>query len=212
MRGLLRFLLWTALVLGALVGLLRATTLRWWTVPEGDAFLTASVAPTLKPGDVVLLWRLTSPGFGDLVLCPEPNAPERIVIGRLVGEAGDDLEISGGKVKLGRKQASDEMSCGEFTVEDPNTGVEVTQRCDVEVLNTHRHFRGNTSGHKVVPEPVKVSVPEGTVFLLSDNRLFPYDSRDFGPVPRETCKEFIFFRLVGKGGYLDQGTRLTVIR
>ena len=59
---------------------------------------------------------------------------------------------------------------------------------------------------------VKTVVPDNQVWLVSDNRLFPYDSRDFGAVPRETCTETIFFRLVGAGGFFDTSTRNQYIR
>ena len=75
MRKVLRFLLWTAIIVGAIVGLARATAIRWVKIPMGDPYLEASIAPTLRGGDTVILWRLTKPGFGDLVVCPEPDAP-----------------------------------------------------------------------------------------------------------------------------------------
>jgi hypothetical protein len=55
-------------------------------------------------------------------------------------------------------------------------------------------------------------VPPGHVYLVSDNRLFPYDSRDFGPVEARSCKETVFFRLVGRGGFFDAKTRFTYVR
>ena len=50
------------------------------------------------------------------------------------------------------------------------------------------------------------------VFLVSDNRRFPYDSRRFGSLDAESCKESIFFRLVSKNGFLDVKPRFTYIR
>src|SRR5512145_987497 len=95
MRNVGRFLLWAALIVAAIAGLARATALRWWHVPEGDPYLDASIAPTLRGGDLVLLWRLSKPKFGDLVVCPEPKAPDRFVIGRIVGESGDQVKVEG---------------------------------------------------------------------------------------------------------------------
>ncbi len=37
--------------------------------------------------------RITVPTFGDLVLCPEPNYPERYVIARIIGLPGDVLRL-----------------------------------------------------------------------------------------------------------------------
>jgi hypothetical protein len=47
--------------------------------------------------------------------------------------------------------------------------------------------------------------------LVSDNRLFPFDSRDYGPVERSTCAETVLFRLVGRDGFFDVGRRFTYI-
>ncbi len=80
-----RWLLWSVAALGVMVVLLRLTAIRLWKVPEGDPYLDASVAPSLKGGDWVLLWRMTPPALGALVLCPEPKHPERVVVGRMLG-------------------------------------------------------------------------------------------------------------------------------
>jgi hypothetical protein len=57
------------------------------------------------------------------------------------------------------------------------------------------------------PSDAQATVPNGQVWLVSDNRQFPWDSRDFGPVQRTTCTETVFFRLVGKGGFFDVSSR-----
>ena len=44
MRTLGRWLLWTLIGFGVVIGALRAVALRWWKVPEGDPWLEASVA------------------------------------------------------------------------------------------------------------------------------------------------------------------------
>ena len=200
MRKLLRFLVWTALVLGLRVGVARLVAIRWWQVPDNDRYLEASVAPTLRGGDWVLLWRLTKPKFGDLVLCPEPGHEDRLVIGRILAEEGDRIVIDGAQVRRNNKASETEHSCSAFKVAAPDTGAEVEQVCQVEALGGSTHLRGATTGHQVAPKSADQQVAEGQVFLVSDNRLFPYDSRDFGQVPRESCKEFVFFRLIGKNG------------
>ena len=99
-RKLLRFLFWVALVLGILIAFLRLTAIRWWRVPSNDPYLTASISPSLRGGDLILLWRLTKPAFSDLVLCPEPKQPGRVVIGRIAGVGRDELEITGADIKV----------------------------------------------------------------------------------------------------------------
>ena len=212
MRKLLRFLVWTALVLGLLIGVARLVAIRGWQVPDNDRYLEASVAPTLRGGDWVLLWRLTKPKFGDLVLCPEPGHEDRRVIGRILAEEGDRIAINGAQVRRNNKVSETEHPCSAFKVAAPDTGAEVEQVCQVEALGGSSHLRGATTGHQVAPKSVDQQVAEGQVFLVSDNRLFPYDSRDFGQVPRESCQEFVFFRLLGKSGWFDSETRLAYIQ
>ncbi len=212
MRKLVRFIVWTALVMGLLVGVARLVAIRWWQVPDNDRYLEASVAPTLRGGDWVLLWRLTKPKFGDLVLCPEPGHEDRPVIGRILAEEGDKIAIEGAKVHRNTKASETESHCPTFKVAAPDTGAEVEQVCQVEALGGSSHLRGALVGHQVAPKSVDQQVAEGQVFLVSDNRLFPYDSRDYGQVPRESCREFVFFRLMGKTGWFDSETRLAFIR
>lgn len=209
MRKMFRFLFWVALVLGIVIGIARATAIRWWRVPQNDPYLTASTSPSVRGGDLILLWRLTKPSFGDLVMCPEPKHPERVVIGRLVGEQGDDLEVLGADITVNRKRLSTESNCmpQTFKEHDPGTGFEVEQHCSVEEMAGGTNLRGEPVQGAVRPSDVKTTVPNGMVWLVSDNRQYPWDSRDFGPVPRSDCTEKVFFRLVGKDGYFDASSR-----
>lgn len=214
MRKMFRFLFWVALIVGSVIGIARATAIRWWRVPQDAPFLTASISPSVRGGDLVLLWRFTRPAFGSLVLCPDPKSPGYLVIGRVVGEAKDDIEITGADIKLNGKRQQVESNCAErtFTEHDPGTGVEVTQNCSIEDLGGGTNFRGELVPGAARPADVKTTVPTATFWLASDNRQYPYDSRDFGPVPRETCTETIFFRLVSKGGFFDAESRNQYIR
>jgi hypothetical protein len=73
-------------------------------------------------------------------------------------------------------------------------------------------MRGGIGGERVLPAPVDTTVEDGKVFLVSDNRLLPYDSRDFGQVDRSTCTETVVFRLVSAEGFFDAASRFTFIR
>jgi signal peptidase I len=209
---LARLLFWTAVGVGGTIGLARLVALRWWRVPSDDPVLEASIAPTLRGGDLVLLWRATPPRFGDLVMCPEPDASDRVVVARIVGEQGDRVVVAESNVTLNGKQAPTERACEPFEVIDPNTGQEVKQHCDIEALEGQAHMRGSTAGQRLATTPEEREVGAGHVFLLSDNRQYPYDSRDFGTVERATCREAVVFRLVSKDGYFDQPNRFTFIQ
>lgn len=202
MRGVGRFVLWLLIAIGGVVGILRATAIRWWKIPDDDPYLAASIAPTLRGGDWVLLWRLTPPVPGMLVLCPEPNHPDRVVIGRAVGDAEDTVKVQGSQLFLRGRLQESEGDCLErsFTVNDPESGNEVEQTCTTEVAVGMRHSRGNTPKAPDKPD-FETTVGEGEFVLVSDNRRYPYDFRDFGAVDRSTCTEAVFFRIVGADGF-----------
>ena len=204
---------WSAVVAAILVGVLRAVAIRWWRLPINDPWLEASVEPSLRGGDLILLWRLTPPRYGDLVLCPEPNAPERVVIGRILGEADDNIVIEGASVTVNDHVIATEHACtdAKVTVKHPRDGQPVEQYCSMEKVGGTLHARASAEGQPGVPSRVATRVPTGRVFLVSDNRLFPFDSRDYGPVERSSCKESIFYRLVGREGFFDVGRRFTYI-
>jgi signal peptidase I len=212
----IRFIVFTALVLGVIVGALRLTCLRWWQVPEDDPDLAASVAPTLRAGDWIILWRGTTPGFGDLVLCPDPEEPEEVVIGRVAAEAGDDLVVGDdGSLRVNGVRIRPESKCNvpTFTVQHPRNGDDIELRCDVESLGGHYHQRALVPQKAPLrPVGVKRHVGAGTAFLISDNRYLPFDSRDFGPVPQASCRETVIFRLVSRLGFAHVESRLSWIQ
>jgi len=212
MRSLGRFALWLLIAIAGMVGVMRAVALRWWKVPDDDPYLAASVAPTLRGGDWVLLWRLTPPVPGMLTLCPEPKHPDRVVIGRAVGDPGDKVKVQGSQLFLRGRLQESEGDCVErlFTVEDPETGKEVEQSCTTEVANGMRHSRGNSTKRPDAPD-FDTTVGDGEFVLVSDNREYPYDFRDYGAVDRATCKEMVFFRLFGADGF-GSSRRFTYIR
>jgi signal peptidase I len=209
-----RFLFWTTLIVAAIVGGLRLTALRWWQIPTDDPLLEASVTPTVAGGDWVLLWRASPPSFGSLVLCPDPQEAGRVIVGRILGESGDTVTIDGARVSVNGVDVRTERRCTDptFRLLDPNTGQAVIQHCDMEAAGARVHMRGTLENLDRRPAGTTRQVPEGHIFLVSDNRGYPFDSRHYGAVERRTCKEWIFFRLVSKNGFPDEKERFTYIR
>jgi signal peptidase I len=209
-----RSLVWLLIGLGVVIGFLRLTMLRWWQIPPEDAELGVSIAPTLWAGDWVILWRLSPPGFGDLVVCPDPNHPTQPLIGRIAAEGGDKLVIADtGDLKVNTLRVTTEQACRQrtFVVTDPNSGSEVTLHCEFELLGGVSHPRGRLGGSAQRPLAQEVEVPSGHVYLVSDNRQFPFDSRHFGALDRKSCQERVLFRLVSREGFFDVDRRLTLI-
>ena len=214
MDTLLRAIVWLAIIVALLIAGARYTMLRWWEVPPHDRTLGASIQPTLQPGDWVLLWRLTKAGFGDLVMCPDPDDPSQSVVGRIAGESGDEVRISGSDVYVNGARVRSESACPErvFSLTNPDSGDPVEEHCAFELMGGVRHKTGLVPSERAAAFQSKHIVPRGHVFLLSDNRLFPFDSRSFGPIEVSQCKETVFFRLVSRSGFMDVERRLTLIR
>jgi signal peptidase I len=213
MGALRRWLVWTLISTGVICAFLRLTAIRWWKVPEGDPYLEASVAPSLEAGDWVLLWRMTPPALGALVLCPEPKHPERFVVGRMLGEERNRVKVDGTRVYVNEKLQPSEGNCADdrFKVTPPTGGAEVEVRCSMEVASGIIHPRGEAEATAELPL-YEVELHSGEVALVSDNRRYPYDSRDYGPVERTTCTDTVFFRIIGPGGFFDASRRFQYVR
>jgi len=213
MRWFTRALIWIAITTAVLIGLLRATAIRWWRIPTNDAWLGASVTPTMNPGDLVVLWRLTVPAKTDLVLCPEPGAPERVVIGRIAAAGPrDEITTIDSSIEVNGRRIGTERGCGTFTVTHPRSGDQLQQLCSVEDYDQSLYTRGNIIQGIENPKPMKkMQLEDGEVFLISDNRQFPFDSRDFGPVKRDTCRETFVFRLWSQSGFFSGVNRFDII-
>jgi signal peptidase I len=148
------------------------------------------------------------------VLCPDPSDEGEVVIGRIAAESGDHLTVSAaGDLAVNNARFRSEHACEVplVAVANPRTGDEVRLHCDVELLGGVRHPRAVVPPNLRGPIPVNTDVPDGHLYLVSDNRFYPFDSRDFGSVPRESCSETIVFRLVSRLGFGHVATRLSVI-
>jgi signal peptidase I len=212
-RTLVKFVVWVTLIVGGIVALLRVTCLRFWTMPSDDALLSVSVMPTLEAGDVLVLFRLGTPTFGELVRCPDPEAPGRYVVGRILGEPGDTIVAELGSVSVNDKLVASRRVCipAAFSVFDPKTGEAFDLSCEIEEAGGIEYTRARATNPAPHPTPYRVRVPEAQVFLASDDRHYHDDSRDFGPVPKESCKERIVFRLWSARGWFDDARRMMLI-
>jgi signal peptidase I len=211
MRKLVNGLLWLVGVLVVIALVLRALVLDVWTVPD-DPGLGAAMAPTLAPGDLVIVLTRGRPTFGELVRCPDPETPGSFIVGRIAGVGGDVVETDHSELTVNGTRYNAESSCPEpdLRMNDPATGREVKLKCDVVTMGGGRHLRA--VGRKPPLErPLRTEVRPDTVFLLSDNRSYHDDSRDFGLQPRDACKQRIVFRLWGKGGWSDEERRLSIV-
>jgi len=205
-------ILWTIGILVGLGILLRVTILKAWKLPD-DPVLSASVAPSLAGGDLVLMMYRGLPSFGDLVRCSDPENPERYTVGRIVGVAGDVVDLESFRLMVNNKHYDNHSACPKpkFKVEHPTSGAEVELNCDVVEMGGGWHYRGYSPKSFNPQAKTHMEVGEGMVFLLSDDREFHDDSRDYGLLPIDSCKDRIVFRLWGKEAWGDTSRRMMFI-
>ncbi|AUX48108.1 hypothetical protein SOCE26_096380 [Sorangium cellulosum] len=212
MRKLFNGLVWI-LGISLVVGVaLRALVLDVWRVPD-DPMLGASIAPSLAPGDVVVVLTRGTSSFGDLVRCPDPESPDSHIVGRIAGVSGDTVEVDGSALTVNGRRYDAESACAEpkVTILDPATGKPVELACDMVLMGSGLHMRA-TGRRPPLERRRRVEVRPDTVFLLSDNRSYHDDSRDFGLQPHGACSQRIVFRLWGAGGWSDDARRFTYVR
>jgi signal peptidase I len=123
------------------------------------------------------------------------------------------VETDGRELSVNGKRYLGEMVCAKDKVQvpHPSSGSLVNVWCDIVSIAGHPHFRG-TGEKGSITSPTKHTVGEGMLFLLSDDRTYHYDSRDFGTVPASSCSGPIVFRLWGKDGWKDEARRMTYVQ
>lgn len=116
---------------------------------------------TLAEGERLFMFKLANIERFDVVVLEAPNQSEKLYIKRVIGVAGDSIEVKNDQLIL-NGQAMDEPYLAQKQAE--YTG----------------NFTNNFTLQEVAGE---MTVPEGYVFVMGDNRQNSLDGRDFGFVP-----------------------------
>jgi signal peptidase I len=213
MSAALRITLWVAAIVGAVVGVLYGLFYDFWTVPGDDPLLTASIAPTLAPGDLLVVSRRNRIERGHLMRCPDPQAPGRFVVARAVAQWGERVDLTGENVSIDGHSLPSPRACNpaEVTVHNPASDQDVNLACSVQ---EYGEMSFEALRAQKYPEPSHpIEVDPGKWFLLSDDRHVHLDSRDFGSLESGSTSgcQHILFRIVGGNGFFDSTRRLTII-
>lgn len=201
MGKLSRGLLWTVVLAGGGVLLARALLFDLWTFPDDRRF-AASVAPTLRGQDLLVLLKESSPSVGDLVRCTDPESPSDFVVARVAGRAGDHVEIEGRTLRVNGRSYDAESACPDrsVTLPNPGEGPDIEIQCDKVTMGSGWHYRGFNLKPRFGVDKASATVRPGMLYLVSDDREWHDDSRDYGQVPVASCSRKIIFRLWGSAG------------
>lgn len=115
-----------------------------------------SMLPTLKPNDIVILDKLSSYSRGDVIVFSYSENDDYIK--RVIGIGGDTVWTENGDVYL------------EYT--DKN-GKKVTEKLKEDYINE----QSSTFTNGYMGDLEKITIPEGKLFVLGDNRHVSVDSR-----------------------------------
>lgn len=185
-----RYVVWLVVAFGALAVLVPIICLtflfRTYRIPSG------TMAPTILAGDHILVNKFVygfpipftdirfgpsrTPERGDVIVFVFPEDRAKDFVKRVVAIGGDTIEIRDKMVFLNGKE-----------LDEP-----YVEHKDSRVLSIDRTPRDN------LPQ---VTVPEGRLFVMGDNRDFSYDSRFWGFLPLKDVKSqplFVYYS-VGPG-------------
>lgn len=151
---------------------------------EGFSVPSASMVPTLLPGDYILVDKsVRDPARGDLIVFQDAADATQQLVKRVVGLSGEDVHVAGRQVFVG---------C------DPTAA-------DCQALpEPYADF----SDRPVAPDKSGMwHVPAGRFFVMADNRNAGEDSRHYGTVRWQqiTGRPFLIYWSSDPGGGIRWG-------
>lgn len=130
----------------------------------------SSMEPNFQNGDYILTekvsYKLRNPRQGEVIVFKAPNRPDADYIKRVIALPGDTVRLTEGNIYVNDQLLSETYEPNEF-----------------------RTFAG-----RFIREGQQFTLPEGTYFVLGDNRSHSSDSREFGPVNKEAIIGRALFR------------------
>jgi signal peptidase I len=176
---------------------------------------STSMVPTLRIGDFLFISKFDygtkipftnlhfnkkSPKIGDVIVFDKDinkQGHTTTLIKRVVATAGHTIEFNNSKILLDGIEQKQEL-LGELTYNDKHGKVTINEY--TEYLGSIKHNVMEDSS-KIIPNVSKITVPEGYVIVMGDNRDHSFDSRlwaypNWGLVSEEEIRGralFLFF-------------------
>ena len=146
----------------------------------------ASMEPNFHDGEYLLTdkvsYRFGEPGRGDVIVFKAPPTYKDEFIKRVIGLPGDEVMVSNSKVYVNGNELTEPYL--------PSGTV-------------------NAAG-RYTPEGQSIRVPEGTYFVMGDNREHSLDSRNIGAIEKQyiTGRAWFIYWPVSKAGTVPAPTYL----
>jgi signal peptidase I len=119
-----------------------------------------SMEPSFLNGDYILtekvMYKFNDPQRGDVVVFEAPNRPNTDYIKRVIALPGETFKVENGEILVNGAHLEE--------IYEPN----------------------ETNPGQYIKESQEITVPENTYIMLGDNRPHSSDSREFGPVSKDT--------------------------
>ncbi len=130
----------------------------------------ASMEPSFYTGEYILTSKITykfrGPHRGDVIVFKSPKNPDIDYIKRIIGLPGDQIMVKNSDVYINNQPLTEDYIAAKTNL-----------------------WEGGA-----LREGVPLTVPEGDIFVMGDNRPRSSDSREFGPVPLDTIIGQVFYR------------------
>ena len=133
------------------------------------------MAPTLEDQDRLivnkLIYRLTSPHKGDIVMLYYPNNPEKSFVKRVIAEEHDMVRIVDGKVYVNDAPVNDDYVPAEFRSHD-DWGPSMIQEGYYFVMGDHRNNSSDSRHWGLVPKKYIIGKVQVRWWPIPEARLF----------------------------------------
>ena len=154
------------------------------TILEGDLIYVDKIAYDLRiPLTMHRLAKWSDPERGDIIVCFSPDDGIRLVK-RVIGLPGDTIEMKNNTLFLNEKPVGYTRIGRDFK-ELPSGNRKVRCVLALEDLGRVTHTVMSIPSIRAMRDFGPVTVPQGSYFVLGDNRDSSRDSRYFGFVDRE---------------------------
>jgi signal peptidase I len=154
------------------------------TILEGDFFFSNKLAYRLKvPFTKTSVIEWGTPSRGDMVIFKFPGNERELFTKRVTGIPGDIIEMRGGRLFVNGRAATGEQT-------GTKNGIDFYK----ETLGGREYTVQRIPGRSHMADMPPVTVPEGHIFVMGDNRDNSYDSRGWGCLPLVNVEGELFAR------------------